>query len=299
MTHGPPLAMDAPIRTATRGPILTEGFDPVRDAIQEGTISGRLWLYANYHCNLACTYCLTESAPNVPARELGADRMRSLVEEAAGLGFTGAGVTGGEPFLVSYLPELVAELAEVLPIAVLTNGTLFTPRRLRRVASWAGLPVQVQISLDRPDPVANDSMRGPENFRRVVDAVPRLIQLGIGVRIATTLEAVDPGELKRLCRLHRRLGVPDEDHVVRPIVRRGRARVQGLGQQAGPVDLEPELTITTDGAFWSPFAPTVTGGRLDTDLMVTRQTAPLRVPAEAMVRMARTWTRFQKGIRFR
>jgi hypothetical protein len=123
--------------------------------------------------------------------------------------------------------------------------------------------------------------------------------MGIGVRIATTLDAVDPEELERLCRLHRQLGVSDADHVVRPIVRRGRAKVRGLGRQAGPVDLEPELTITADGAFWSPFAPTVTGGRLDTDLLVTRQTAPLRVPAEAMVRMARTWTRFQKGIRFR
>jgi sulfatase maturation enzyme AslB (radical SAM superfamily) len=25
---------------------------------------GRLWLYANYHCNLACRYCLTDSAPH-------------------------------------------------------------------------------------------------------------------------------------------------------------------------------------------------------------------------------------------
>jgi sulfatase maturation enzyme AslB (radical SAM superfamily) len=290
--------MDAP--TAAAGePTISQGTDPVGDAVREGTISGRLWLYANYHCNLTCDYCLTESAPNVPARELGADRMRSLVEEAAGLGFSSLGVTGGEPFLLPYLPELVADLSQVLPVVVLTNGTLFTPHRLARLAQWAELPIKLQISLDRPDPVANDSMRGPENFRKVVDSVPRLIDKGIGVRIATTLEAVDPEELKRLCRLHRQLGVLDEDHVVRPIVRRGRARLQGLGQHAGPVDLEPELTITADGAFWSPFAPTVTGGRLDTDLLVTRQIAPLRVPAEAMVRMARAWTRFQSGIRFR
>jgi len=291
--------MDTPTRAATRGPFLRGVSDPVNDAIQEGAISGRLWLYANYHCNLTCTYCLTESAPNVPVRELGADRMRSLVEEAARLGFTSVGVTGGEPFLLPYLPELVEELAEALPVVVLTNGTLFTPRRLARLVSWAGLPIRMQISLDRPDPVANDSMRGPENFRKVVDAIPRLIGMGIGVRIATTLEAVDPEELERLCHLHRQLGVTDEDHVVRPIVRRGRARLQGLGRQAGPVDLEPELTITADGSFWSPFAPTVTGGRLDTDLMVTRQIAPLRVAAEAMVRMARASTRFQSGIRFR
>jgi hypothetical protein len=33
--------------------------------------------------------------------------------------------------------------------------------------------------------------------------------------------------------------------------------------------------VTVDGLFWSPFAPTVRGGRLDTDLLVSRQASPL------------------------
>jgi hypothetical protein len=44
------------------------------------------------------------------------------------------------------------------------------------------------------------------------------VERGIGVKIATTLEdpaAVDPDERERLCELHRSLGIPDEDHVVR------------------------------------------------------------------------------------
>ena len=46
-----------------------------------------------------------------------------------------------------------------------------------------------------------------------------------------------------------------------------------------------ELTLTADGAFYSPFAPTVVGGRLDTDLLVSRTTAPLKTPAETLVRI--------------
>jgi MoaA/NifB/PqqE/SkfB family radical SAM enzyme len=132
-------------------------------------------------------------------------------------------------------------------------------------------------------------MRGPENFRKVLDAVPRLVERGIGVRIATTVadpDAVDPEERERLCELHRALGVPDEDHVVRPIVHRGRAVANELGVLAGFEQLEPELTLTADGAFYSPFGPTVRGGRLDTDLLVSRTTAPLRRPAEALLRVA-------------
>jgi MoaA/NifB/PqqE/SkfB family radical SAM enzyme len=254
-------------------------------AIREGTLPGRLWLYANYHCNLTCAYCLTESGPKVTRRELGRERALALAEEAADLGFTALGLTGGEPFLLPYLPELLAELAGILPIVYLSNGTMFTRDRLDRLRPLAELPAAIQISLDRPEPNDNDVMRGPENFRKVVEAIPRLVERGVRVRIATTVTAIDDQERARLCRLHRRLGVPDADHVIRPIVRRGRAVDHDLGVDAGPADLPAELTITADGAFWSPFGPTVHGGRLDTDLLVTRTTTPLRVPAAALLRL--------------
>ena len=258
----------------------------VAEAIADGVLPGRLWLYANYHCNLVCTYCLTESGPRAERRELGEERMLSLAREAADLGFTALGVTGGEPFLLPYLPELLARLAGVLPLVCLSNGTVFTQRRLERLRPLAELPAAIQVSLDRPEPDANDAMRGPENFRKVIEAVPRLVERGVRVRIATTVSAIDDQERERLCALHRRLGVPDADHVIRPIVRRGRAVDHGLGVDAGPSDLPAELTITSDGAFYSPFGPTVHGGRLDTDLLVTRTTTPLSVPANALLRIA-------------
>ena len=257
----------------------------VAQAVRDGVLPGRVWLYANYHCNLACTYCLTESFPKAARRELGPQRMLALAGEARALGFTALGVTGGEPFLLPYLPEVLVKLASILPLVCLSNGTMFTRDRLERLRPLADLPAAIQLSLDRPEPVANDAMRGPDNFRKVVDAIPRLVQRGVRVRIATTVAWIDDQERQRLCRLHRRLGVPDADHLIRPIVRRGRAVDHGLGVDAGPADLPAELTITADGAFWSPFGPTVHGGRLDTDLLITRTTTPLQVPAAALLRL--------------
>lgn len=259
------------------------------EAIATDKISGRVWFYSNYHCNLRCSYCLTESAPGVKRRVLGPEAILERAREAKALGFTAYGVTGGEPFVLDYMPELVAELGRELPTIVLTNATLFNERRLRALEPLADLPVHVQISLDRPEPVDNDEMRGPENFRRVVDAIPKLVERGIGVRLATTLEdpdAVDPGEQERLCELHRSMGIPDEDHVVRPVVNRGRARTNDMGLVAGFEQLDPELTLTADGAFFSPFGPTVRGGRLDTDLLVSRTTSPVSAAAGALVRIA-------------
>ena len=257
------------------------------DAIDEGVLGERVWFYANYHCNLECSYCLTESGPNVARRALDAGWMLERAHEARELGFRSLGVTGGEPFMVASMPDTVAALADVLPTVVLSNATLFHGPRLDRVAgALAGRAVHVQISLDAPDPGPNDTKRGDDNWRLVAEAVPRLVERGIKVRIATTTDDLSPADHERLCALHRSWGIPDDDHVVRPIVARGRAALDGTGVAAGAEDLAAELCLTADGAFWSAFGPTVRNGRLDTDLLVTRTTSPLSVPAHAMLRVA-------------
>ncbi len=254
-------------------------------AVEDGSLGGRVWFYSNYHCNLACTYCLTDSAPTSRRRLLDSGDLVRLAGEAAGLGFTSLGITGGEPFLVPDMPRTVARLAEFLPVVVLTNGTLVTDRLLRQLAPLAALPVAVQVSLDSADASVNDSARDRRNFALVVEAIPRLRAAGVRVRVATTSEGLSVEERSSLCALHRSLGVADADHVVRPVVRRGRAAVRGVGVDARASDLPPELTITADGAFWSPFGPTVRAEQLDTDLLITRTTRPLSIPAEAMLRV--------------
>jgi MoaA/NifB/PqqE/SkfB family radical SAM enzyme len=261
----------------------------VAEAIAAGTIEERLWFYANYHCNLECGYCLTESAPNVARRLIDPTWMLERAHEARELGFRALGVTGGEPFMVSSMPETIASLAEVLPTIVLSNATLFHGSRLDRVVeAFAGKPIHIQVSLDSADADVNDAGRGDDNFNDVTTTIPTLLDRGLKVRIATTSTGLSEGDHARLCELHRTWGIPDEDHVVRPIVARGRAALVAMGGVvAEREDLPAELCLTADGSFWSAFGPTVRNGRVDTDLLITRQTAPLSVPAEAMIRIAK------------
>jgi MoaA/NifB/PqqE/SkfB family radical SAM enzyme len=201
--------------------------------------------------------------------------MVEVATEARELGFGSLGVTGGEMFMLPDAAETLAELGSILPTVALTNATLFTDRVLDRLEPLAELDVALQISLDSPDPVHNDTLRGPENFAKVAEAVPKLVERGIDVRIATTVDDQTEEELARLCELHRTWGISDEDHIVRGIVRRGRAELEGMGVEPGPTDILPELTITADGAFLHAFAPTVRHGVTDVDLLVSRQVAPL------------------------
>ena len=248
----------------------------IGEAIASRRLGPRMWLYSNYHCNLACRYCLTGSSPRSERRMLGADLMRALAREGAALGFAGLGVTGGEPFLRADMPALLAELSRVLPVVVLTNGTVFRRDRIARLDPMRGASVTLQVSLDSAEPDRNDAFRAPGNFARVLEAIPRLLERGHRVRIATTLAAeADAADLDRLQALVRRLGIPAQDHVVRQAVARGRAADERLGAPVGVADLPAEPTWTADGLFWSPFAPTVREAGLETDLLVSRQLLPV------------------------
>jgi MoaA/NifB/PqqE/SkfB family radical SAM enzyme len=258
--------------------------EAISQAIADGTMPGRVWLYTNYHCNLACSYCLTESSPRSPKRQLDPALMIEVATQAKTLGFTGLGVTGGEPFLLPWLPETVIAMAAHLPLVLLTNGTLFAGDRLDRATRLAGHDIALQISLDSHLPDVNDEARGEDNFAKVVEAVPRLVANGVRVRIATTTAGpLDDPQLDPLRDLVASLGVAPDDHLVRPIVRRGRADELAVGVFARPADIPSELTITADGAFWGSFGPTVRGGRLDTDLLLTRMVLPLAVPAGVLL----------------
>ena len=260
--------------------------EAIDQAVAEGRMGERLWLYATYHCNLACAYCLTESSPQIANRRaLSREAMVRAAREGEELGFGSVGVTGGETFMLPDFAETFLEIARILPVVALTNGTLFTDRLLERLEPAAELPAALQISLDSDVPSRNDAYRGPENFAKAVDAIPKLVERGIEVRIATTVEYQSEEELERVCELHRSLGIPDERHVVRSVVRRGRAAVQGMGVELGPHDVLPELTLTADGAFLHPFAPTVRHGVTDVDLLVSGQTAPLREPVRRFLRI--------------
>ncbi len=108
---------------------------PVADAVERGVLGERVWFYANYHCNLACSYCLTESTPDAERRLLEPDWLVERATEAASLGFRSLGVTGGEPFMVASMPDTIARLSEVLPVVVLSNATLFQGPRMERIAA--------------------------------------------------------------------------------------------------------------------------------------------------------------------
>src|ERR1700731_2349681 len=129
-------------------------------------VGSRLWLYTNFDCNLHCDYCCVRSSPKVPRRELGLARVRRIASEAAEIGVGEIFVTGGEPFLLADIGDILTSCLAAAPTTVLTNGMLLAGRRLQTLRSLSSDRLTLQISLDSPTPERHHRHRGAGAWAR-------------------------------------------------------------------------------------------------------------------------------------
>jgi pyruvate-formate lyase-activating enzyme/TusA-related sulfurtransferase len=244
------------------------------DNSSDRPIGSRLWLYTNFDCNLHCDYCCVRSSPKAPRRELGLACVQRIASEAAAVGVAEFFLTGGEPFLLADIGEILAACTAVAPTTVLTNGALLVGRRFEALRSARNDRLTLQISLDSPTPELHDLHRGKGTWERALKAIDLARAEGFRVRLAATVSTDDQAEEFERFLDARRIG--EKDRVIRRIALRGFA-IKGVA--LARADLVPEVTITADGVYWHPV------GADDPDLLVTPNIFPL-VEAFAAVRRA-------------
>ena len=232
----------------------------------EAASASRLWIYTNFDCNLACTYCLTSSSPAAERRALPMDAYYRLIDEAAAEGIAEFFLTGGEPFLLPDIFERVAYAAERRPTTVLTNGMLLRGRRLSRLAELSHLPITLQVSLDGHIAQLHDAYRGVGSWAATVAAIGRAKEMGFTVTIGATQTPINAPFAHDLRAFAREMGVPDDGFFLRPLTKRGFSH-EGVELRAE--DVAPELTVTAEGVFWHPQS----AGEA---MLLSRQIFPLR-----------------------
>lgn len=237
-------------------------------------LGSRLWLYTNFDCNLRCDYCCVRSSPGASRRALGLERVRQIAREAPGLGVNEIFVTGGEPFLLPEIGEILTACADAAPTTVLTNGMLFVGRRLETLRTLPRGRLTLQISLDSPTPERHDRHRGPNSWAKARRGIGRARAEGFRVRLAATVSTDDEAEAFR--RFLDQEDIAEEDRVIRRVALRGFATE---GVALARMDLMPEITITAEGVYWHPV------GAEDSDFLVSREIFPL-ADAFAAVRQA-------------
>ena len=160
--------------------------------------------------------------------------------QARELGLTCVGITGGETFMLPWLPEALAEIGGIMPTIVLTNATLFTDRMLDRLEPLSGSDVALQISLDSDEPERNDEWRRPRQLREGARRHPQAPWHAASASASPPPSSARPTTSWPGCAtLHRSLGISDDDHVVRTVVRRGRAASGGWASSWAPTTCCP------------------------------------------------------------
>ncbi|EFO80458.1 MoaA-related protein [Oscillochloris trichoides DG-6] len=230
----------------------------------------KLWIYTNYDCNLRCSYCLARSSPEVPRRAIGLENVQRLVDEAVALGFSDLFLTGGEPTILDEIYAMIAYATPRIRTTLLTNAMLLRGRRMERLVECASPNLTVQVSLDGACAADHDAYRGVGTWAKTVAGIEALLERGFHVRLSTTETPANTARLAEICTFHEQLGIPESDHFVRPMARRGFAET---GVEVNMLNLAPELTVDVDGIFWHPLST-------DKDMLVSKSIFPLACAVE-------------------
>jgi MoaA/NifB/PqqE/SkfB family radical SAM enzyme len=199
-----------------------------------------------------------------------------LIDEALALDFSEVFFTGGEPFILDEIYEMLAYASMRLKTTVLTNAMLLTGRRLERLCAIRHDNLSVQVSLDGAQAEQHDAYRGAGSWIKTVAGIRSVLANGFRVRLATTETPANSAHLAEVCAFHQALGIPEEDHLIRPLAKRG---FSSSGMEVGLATLAPELTVNAEGVFWHPLSTAA-------DMQISRQIFPLAAARDRMCQIA-------------
>ena len=132
-------------------------------------------------CNLACTYCCTNSG-SPRAEELTLERCLEVVQQARETLGPGAriAILGGEPFLVPWAMELAERTVDLeLDLTVFTNGMLLKDDELaRRCAELTKRGAELRISLAGASAETCDDISGAARFADALEGMRQVVRHG-------------------------------------------------------------------------------------------------------------------------
>jgi pyruvate-formate lyase-activating enzyme len=167
-----------------------------------------LWVQVSgTRCNIECRHCFNNSGPRATTfGHMTFQAVNRAIAAAAARGVREIYFTGGEPFLNTQLPDMIACALTVAPTTVLTNGMLISERTadtLAGLAIAARYSLEVRVSLDGYTEEMNDAIRGRGVFRLALAAAVRLAQRNLLPLITIVRTWDDADELATLAEFAR------------------------------------------------------------------------------------------------
>ncbi|MAF84720.1 MAG: radical SAM protein [Chromatiales bacterium] len=146
-----------------------------------------LWFHTGTACNLSCPFCLEGSTPGDSRIErIKLSDLQPFIDEAVALGVKQFSFTGGEPFIIRDIIDILVCASRHLPCLVLTNGTDVMHKRLHQLRQLIDTknPISFRISIDFADEDQHDASRGAGNFKKSLAGLKYLHDIGFGISVA-------------------------------------------------------------------------------------------------------------------
>ena len=193
--------------------------------------------------------------------------------------------TGGEPFLHPELEPILEDTLALAPVTVLTNGTLFTERRVRWLAALTRASrhsLELRVSLDAPDEAGHDAFRGAGSWARTLAGLRSLESAGLSpiVTVTRPLHVEQASLAAAATHSLRAHGLRAERLKLLPMFALGRELTR-IGGPAAPRSLRGlpadafdadrlqcgrSRTVTSRGVFVCPLLVDELGGRMGDSL---------------------------------
>jgi len=156
-------------------------------------------------CNLTCTHCLRDKSLK---NELPLSLIKKALREVKAYGIDRISFTGGEPLVYSRFRELVEFSADQgFRIALVTNG-IFLPGFVKflNLPEIKALLDRICISLEGPEPEANDRIRGKGSFEKALQGILAVRSRGLPFALKFTINSLNYTRIEEMALLAGKLG---------------------------------------------------------------------------------------------
>lgn len=160
-------------------------------------------------CNVACKHCsFFTGVDDKRKKVLTLDESQKVIRDAQELGVSVINFVGGEPLLRKDFPEILKSVDKSLSTTLMFTNGFFLKDRAQELKK-AGLD-SVYVSIDASEPIKHDLFRGKKGlFEKAIAGIKKAkdVGLSVGFSCSITPESFQDGELDKLVKLAKEVGV--------------------------------------------------------------------------------------------
>lgn len=149
----------------------------------------KIKIHSNYSCNLKCRFCYYGDPAKIKEKDPSLEEIKNQLKKAHELGARDVDFCGGEPTLRPDFPEILkyTKFLGYRIISVTTNGQRMADKDYVKKLVESGLN-DCLFSLEGYDSKTHDYLtRVPGSFNRIIQAIKSVKEIGITLRINTTV----------------------------------------------------------------------------------------------------------------